>query len=271
MNDETILDGGAPAVETAPVKDEANPEALVETPEQIEEKAKAEEERKRKTGSQRARAKAERLERENQALRDALARGTQKTTEAEPAKKATSPDGRPLAPKSTNFDSYDEYEAARDKYQEDLTDWKVENRLRMAELRKAEQAEVETVRAKAATAHEAHPDLGDLLSDLDDQGIAPTETMHRAIQESDLGAELLYHLAKNPAEVRRIGALPPVAQALELGAMLAQIKGATTATPKNLETKAPPPPKPIKGPATPSQDPSKVSDEDFWKGLKKRH
>lgn len=268
MNDETILDGGTPAVEPVPEEAFETTETLAETPEQIAEKAKAEEEHKRKTGSQRAREKAERLERENQALRDALARG-QKAPEQEATAKPPSADGRP-DPDDPKFKSYEDYLDA-------LTDWKVENRLKLAEEKKAEQAEAETLRTKAASAHEAHPDLAGLLDELDDMGIAPTETMHRAIHAAESGGELLYHLAKNPAEVKRIGALPPVVQAMELGVMLGQLKAAETKSETKSETKpepkptqAPVPPKPIKGPATPPVDESKLSDADWLKAKTRR-
>jgi hypothetical protein len=49
--------------------------------------------------------------------------------------------------------------------------------------------------------------------------------MLETMQESDMGAEVAYHLASNPAEAQRIASLTPRAQAREIGrieAMLSQ-------------------------------------------------
>ena len=249
MNEEDIFDGGEPepAVEPAPETPPEPVEPPVElTPEQEAEKDKAEEERKRKTGSQRAREKAMRLELENQALRDALARGTQKAPEPEPVRPQAA-DGRP-DPEDPKFKSYEDYLDA-------LTDWKVESRLRQVEAHKAQQAQVETFHTKLQAAHEAHPDLADLLDDLQDAGVPPpTETMQKAIQASESGADLLYHLAKNPSEVKRIGALPPVAQAMELGVLLGQMKAHAGHKPNETKqtTKAPAPVTPLRGSGMPA-------------------
>ena len=272
MNDETIIDGGAPAVEPV-LEKPVNPEVpLVETPEQLAEKAQAEEERKRKTGSQRAREKADRLERENQALRDALARGTQKEPEAAPHRPQAPTDGRPLPPKSSDFTDYDEYEAARDKYQEDLTDWKVEARLQKEKQESAQHSAGETYGSKVSKIVETHPDFMTLAEELSEEGIEPTEVMKQVVLASDAGHELLYHLAKNPQETKRIGALPPGAQLLELGMMLGRMNGNTPAParPEVKPSQAPAPPKPIKGPATPSVSEKDLTDGDWLKAKLRR-
>lgn len=83
-----------------------------------------------------------------------------------------------------------------------------------------------------------------------------TRPMAEAIQESELGPELAYHLGKNPQEADRIARLSPLSQAKELGKLEAKLS--TTVTPPKLSS-APAPISPIR---TPSGTPSFVDTTD---------
>jgi len=50
-----------------------------------------------------------------------------------------------------------------------------------------------------------------------------TPQMNQAIVESEIGPDLAYHLAKNPAEARRIAALSPISQVREIGRLEARL------------------------------------------------
>ena len=54
-------------------------------------------------------------------------------------------------------------------------------------------------------------------------GIVVTDPINAVIRHSKVGGEILYHLAKNPAEVARISQLPPVAQVREVDKIEATI------------------------------------------------
>jgi len=86
--------------------------------------------------------------------------------------------------------------------------------------------------------------------------------VEEAILDSDKGPELVYHLAKNPAEAARISALSPLAAARELGRIEATLGQATPAA--KPVTKAPAPMKPTAGNGTsPTTDPSKMTHEEY--------
>ena len=73
------------------------------------------------------------------------------------------------------------------------------------------------------------------------------------LAESEVGPELLYHLAKNPAEVERIAALPPRRAIAEIGKLEDKL---STPKPKApAVTKAPPPPQTVSTKSSPGQKP----------------
>ena len=50
-----------------------------------------------------------------------------------------------------------------------------------------------------------------------------TDYMAQAIQASDIGPEVIYHLGSNPKEAQRIAKLPPILQAKEIGRIEAKL------------------------------------------------
>lgn len=181
--------------------------------------------------------------------------------------------GKPEPPDESKFTDYSEFKKAEQKYFEDLADWKAEEKLNAREKAKAEadgkakeQAKQEELKTgwneRLATAHEAHPDLEDLL-ETEDLPVSPA--MGQLLMESEHGGELLYLLATNPEECRRLALLPPLAVAREFGRMEVSIVAATKAAavePKKT-TSAPAPLQPVKGSGTVATDPSKLSDAEW--------
>lgn len=118
-------------------------------------------------------------------------------------------------PKADDFDSHD-------KYVEALTDWKMDQR---DQLRDAKQKEIEikTDQQKRFEAHqgrvkefaEAHDDFKEVIAELGDYRVSPA--VEALIIDSDLGAEVLYELAKDQNELDRLCSLPPLAAAREFG------------------------------------------------------
>ena len=53
-----------------------------------------------------------------------------------------------------------------------------------------------------------------------------TEAMAKAIQASDIGPDVLYHLGSNPKEAQRISRMDPILQAREIGKIEAQLGAA---------------------------------------------
>lgn len=192
---------------------------------------------------------------------------------------------KPEPPDEDSFNSYAEYKQAERKYVEDLADWKAKETIRA--LREEEQQNASKAKEKEAAeeaqktwanrleaAHEAHPDLDELL----EADLPATPAMMQAIVESEVGGELLYRLAKDPAECRRISQLSPLAAARALGRIEVAIEAETKAkegerpsepTPKRTSS-APAPLQPLKGTGSATKDPTKLSDAEWMRAQRKR-
>lgn len=83
--------------------------------------------------------------------------------------------------------------------------------------------------------------------------------MAKVIQDSEAGAEVFYHLGKNPVEAARINRLPAHLQAVELGKLEMRLTA-----PKPLPKQPPAPVKPVSAIAAGgSKDPDKMSFSEF--------
>jgi hypothetical protein len=156
----------------------------------------------------------------------------------------------------------------RDQYDSDaefieaVTDWKVSDRLQarereLEESRKAQEAEVraQTFYERAAEIREQHPDYDAVALN---PHLPITETMVEVLQSSGKGAEVLYHLGKNPSEAARIARLSPYAAAAELGRLEASLS-----QPKK-QTAAPDPIAPVSGTGgAQTTDTSKMTAEQY--------
>jgi hypothetical protein len=81
-----------------------------------------------------------------------------------------------------------------------------------------------------------------------------SETMAQAIQSSDIGPDVAYHLGTNPAEALRISRLAPVLQAKEIGKLEAKLSSAPPVAKKVTSAPAPFQPGTARGVANPSFD-----------------
>ena len=135
------------------------------------------------------------------------------------------PEPAPNTPQEPKREAFDDYEA----YLEARAEWKADLRLaaRMQEIEAKRQQEAartqhETLASEwdrkmqraAEKNPEIHPDMP-----------VPRmpASMSQAIVESDVGPEIVFHLAHNPAEAARIAALSPLSQARELGKLELQL------------------------------------------------
>lgn len=124
---------------------------------------------------------------------------------------------------------------------------------------RVQETKAQTFAERQATAKTSIPDYDAVVSAAD---VAIAPHLGEAILDSDKGPELVYHLAKNPAEAARLSALSPLAAARELGRLEATL-GQATPVPKPV-TKAPAPMKPTAGNgSSPTTDPSKMSHEEY--------
>lgn len=162
----------------------------------------------------------------------ALAAKDAQLTQALEALNKTAPKVEPppvkAAPKPEDFDSPEEYDAARIDY---AVDRKLEARLAAdkaaAEQRAAQEAQQSAQQRFNTSMNAARAKNADFAEVIAGATSPVTPAMRDAIIDSNIGGEILYHLAKNKAEAERIAALPAVAAIREIG----KIEAALTAPP----------------------------------------
>jgi hypothetical protein len=121
----------------------------------------------------------------------------------------------------------------------------VERRLSAREAERQKQAAQQAWLDRQAKVAEKHEDYFEAVIEGAERGAWPcTPDMAEAIRESELGADVAYHLAKNPDEARRIAGLSPYSQVRELGRIEATISAASSTTPKAKSTTSAPQPAP---------------------------
>ena len=85
-----------------------------------------------------------------------------------------------------------------------------------------------------------------------------TQEMAEVIGESDVAADMFYHLGKNPVELERISLLDPIHMAREIGRLEVSLN-----KPKPRTTQAPPPIKPLDDASSQPVDVSKMSMDEY--------
>lgn len=153
-------------------------------------------------------------------------------------------------PNSDKFDSHEEYVEA-------LADWKVEQKLsardeqkKVSELKSEQQKTVDKFQASIKTFAESHDDFHEVVESVDD--IPMSLTVQEVVLGSDDGPEIMYELAKNPDEYKRICGLPAIAAAHELGKIEARLQKSSPSsqTKEQKTTKAPKPLTPVSSKST---------------------
>ena len=157
-----------------------------------------------------------------------------------------------MPPHPDDFESWEDYEAARISYYSNKAVREATQPL-LEEIKKLSGAKAETEAQKVFKTFEkrqkefakTHSDYMDVVSNL--EGIHVDASVEQAIVHSALGPEILYELGKNPDLAEEIAELPPHLQLKEIGKLEAKIEARLEA--KKLAaakpTKAPPPPNPV--------------------------
>jgi hypothetical protein len=150
-------------------------------------------------------------------------------------------------PKADDFESHEDYVDA-------LTDWKVEKKIFDYEEKKRGEAIKNEYASKAKTHAERvnsfvakHSDFHEVLEEVSD--VRLSGVVQELIIESDLGPDLMYHLAKDQDELERICALTPLAAAKAIGRLEIKLGGSKNENEKlnnKKISKAPNPPTPIR-------------------------
>jgi len=147
-------------------------------------------------------------------------------------------------PRRDSFDTYEAYLEARAEWR---ADQKVEQRFKAREEQSAKQQAAQSEQEAAKRFREHAAKVAAEIEDFEDvlaASSAPmTQAMANAITRSgENGPRIAYHLAKNPEEARRIAALDPAEQAMEIGFLRASV----SKEPVKKPSKAPAPIEPVK-------------------------
>jgi hypothetical protein len=173
-------------------------------------------------------------------------------------------------PSSDDFDTHEAYFEA-------LSDWKHESREKERD-EKAKQTQVKTEFEKQVASHmervsafkESHDDFDEVIKAVDH--IQMPVVLQDALLVSDDGPDLMYELAKNADEYKRICSLPPLEAVRALGKFEAKLVKEENVESKPIQTtKAPPPLKTVgsKGSGLSTKAPDQMDFQEFKKWREK--
>lgn len=171
-------------------------------------------------------------------------------------------------PKREDFDSVEDYLEAK-------SDYKLEVKLRERDRKEQQQSQQERViqqqRQLAQSWTEKMEDARDAYEDFDDvletSEVPVTDTMATFFAESEIGADVAYHIAQDP-EYRKLARMSPLRQAAELGRIEDKVKAQLNKPKARKPSNAPPPPEPVKPKGKTDKGPSEKDNIDDW--MKKR-
>lgn len=144
----------------------------------------------------------------------------------------------PELPDINKFESYQEYEAAKDKYLIDTTTYNVHQNIRLEAQQRMMQKIDDTFNERLKKAAETEPEVLDFKQDT----TLPVSTaMAIAIKESEKGPEIILYLGRNRDESARIANLSPFAAAKEIGRIEAGFLKPPAPTPPKVISQAPEP------------------------------
>ena len=118
--------------------------------------------------------------------------------------------------------SPDQFETYED-YAEVLAERKAEEVLARREAERQQRALLDAYHDREEVARDKYDDFEQVAYN---PNLPVTEAMAKAIQASDIGPDVLYHLGSNPSEASRISRLDPILQAREIGKIEAALGSA---------------------------------------------
>ena len=135
-------------------------------------------------------------------------------------------------------------------YAEALSDWSARNAIKEKERADAERRAVEqrgqfekAWADRVAAARASMPDFDDMVNSSD---VQVSDPVRDAIMESDVGPQILYHLAENPDLGKKLGEMSVIAALRHIGKLEVQFEKTEPKKPVVAKSKAPAPISPIK-------------------------
>lgn len=148
-------------------------------------------------------------------------------------------------PQPSQFNDAFEYAKALAEYTADKRIEEMKRQETEARMAQERQKVIETWASKVQKAKEVLPDFDDIVASSD---VVVNDDIRDAILESEVGPQILYHLAENDDVAKRISGLSPKQALREIGKLEARFEAKETKPePTIVRSKAPTPIKPIKG------------------------
>ena len=121
--------------------------------------------------------------------------------------------------RTANPPAPDDFENAH-AYAEALAEQKAQQLILRREAERQQAAVLEAYQDREEDARSKYDDFEQVAYN---PNLPVTDYMAQAIQASDIGPEVIYHLGSNPKEAQRIANLPPILQAKEIGRIEAKL------------------------------------------------
>lgn len=195
-------------------------------------------------------------------------------------------DSEPVRPQKADFADPDAYDKALDDYIDTRSAWRAEKAITEArekdrkeveqrQIAEGQQAARDAYTSRVEKAREKYADYSEVA---ESPSVNVSMPVAHAILHSEHGPDIAYHLGKNPAEAERISKLPPPLQLVELGLIVASLRGPATSAstgdaPKPLPAKssAPKPGKPLQsGSDNATKDIEEMSVEEYAEAYRNR-
>jgi len=151
-------------------------------------------------------------------------------------------------------------------YDQWLVDQATQRAIQQFEQKTQHQTTLRSYEERAAKVRESKPDYDSVVNN---PNLRITPLMANVIRTREAGAEVAYHLGKNPQEADRISRLPDELQAAELGVLEARLTAAPA--PQQRRDAPPPPPKTVGGlSAGINKDPADMSMAEYARWMETR-
>lgn len=178
-----------------------------------------------------------------------------------------SADGAPVKPNIDDFDletGLDDYFAAQAEYEENLSDWKLDQRLKQREQSQKQQAQDAEIQDNFKTRFDTNPkfkdDFQQLAVMMQDKPVTADPMQLYGIDDA---LDIVQEIAANPDLYYEIADMTEQRQYAEFGKLHAQIQSRKSAPKAARQSKAPPPPNHTKANAPTKRDIYSGSDDEF--------
>ena len=165
---------------------------------------------------------------------------------------------RPVRPDYNQFDTQEDYDAALDRYSEELTEWKINEHRKTEEKAKIEAERLKKTESIREGISRITVEGEQKYSDFLNVAYIP-KGLEEFFINNENGIDLAYYLGNNPEEIKKLHGNREMAL-IELGRLDAKL----SYKPDKTKTKAPSPIKPVSSKTTVTEkEPGKMSDAEF--------